>query len=217
MKIVELNKTAKSGDIITFGSYPQLANGKDRTPIKWQVLKNTGNEMFILSDYLLDCKRYYKEFVDITWRDSDLRKWLNEDFYQTAFHDSEKRFIKTTLCTDNGEGTPNTEDNVFLLSVNELRSLSDILGKDLRHAVGTEFAKVKKSDGCRLYVYNLKDDRNYKIENDQKHGYSWWWLRTQLGSSSRAAFVGTLASIRSYGRVNLPYYGVRPALVLDLI
>lgn len=162
-----------------------------------------------MSDYLLDCKRYYKDFTDITWRDSDLRKWLNDEFYNTAFDDSEKRFLKPTLCSENGEGTPDTNDKVFLLSVNELRSLSDTLGKDLRRAVGTEFAKVKKADGCRLYTYNLKDERNYKIENGQKFGYSWWWLRTQLGNSSRAAFVGTLASIRSYGRVNLPYYSVR--------
>lgn len=206
----------KPGDVIAFGSYWQTSDGKDKTAIKWRVLQNTGRELIILSEYLLDCKRYYKEFTDITWRDSDLRKWLNDEFYNTAFDDSEKRFLKTTLCSDNGEGTPDTNDKVFLLSVNELKTLSDTLGKDLRRAVGTEFAKVKKADGCRLYTYNLKDERNYKIGNGQRIGYSWWWLRTQLGTLSRAAFVGTLASIRSYGRVNLPYYGVRPVIVLDL-
>jgi hypothetical protein len=65
-----------------------------------------------------------------------------------------------------------------------------------------------------LYVYDKSESDNYITENGKKLGCSWWWLRTQPGSSSRAAFVGTRASIRSYGRVNLKYYGVRPAIKL---
>ena len=97
-----------------------------------------------MSEYILDCKRYHGEYVDMTWRDCDLRKWLNEAFYNTAFNAAEKGVVKTTHCTDNGEGSPDTEDRVFLLGVAEVKRLTDLLGKDLRRAVGTEFAKVKK-------------------------------------------------------------------------
>jgi hypothetical protein len=208
--------SAKPGEFITFGRYPQMADGTDRTPIKWRVLENSSEELFILSEYLLDCKRYHGEYVDVSWRDSDVRTWLNDEFYNAAFNGAEKGYIKTARCTDNGEGSLDTEDKVFLLSVSEVKRLTDTLGKDLRRAVGTEFAKVKKADGCHLYVYDKSVNDNYITENGQTQGCSWWWLRTQLGEASRATFMGTRASIRSYGRVNLGYYGVRPALILNL-
>ena len=210
------HRNAEPGEIITFGVYPQTADGADSTPIRWRVLQNSGSDLFLLSEYILDCKRYHGEYVDITWRDCDLRRWLNDAFYHAAFNAAEQAFVKTTLCTDNGEGSPDTDDKVFLLGVAEVKRLTDILGKDLRRAVGTEFAKVKQADGCHLYVYDKSVDDDYIIKNGQKHGCSWWWLRTQGNSSSRATFIGTRASIRSYCRVNRVNYGVRPALVLNL-
>ena len=176
-------------------------------------------ELFILSEYILDCKRYHGEYADITWRDCDLRKWLNNEFYNAAFNAAEKGFVRITHCTDNGEGGPDTEDKVFLLGVAEVKSLTDMHGMDTsdtkRRSIGTEFAKAKKADGCHLYVYDKSVNDDYITENGQKHGCSWWWLRTQGSSSSRAFFIGTRASVRSYCRVNRVSYGVRPALKLD--
>jgi Family of unknown function (DUF6273) len=142
-----------------------------------------------------------------------LRKWLNDEFYNLVFNYAEEKLIKTTCCEDNGESSPNTEDKIFLLGATEVRSLTD---NHHRRAVGTEFARVNKPDGCKLYVYDKSRDDDYLTENGIKKGCSWWWLRTQLGESSRAAFVGTRASVRSYCRVNRTSYGVRPALKLDL-
>lgn len=214
-ELVHRLASAKPGDLITFGMYPQTADGADRTPIRWRVLQNFGKELFILSEYILDCKRYHGAFTDITWRDCDLRQWLNDAFYHAAFRATEKKLVATTLCTDNGKDSPDTEDKVFLLGVAEVKELTDVLGKKVRRAVGTEFAKVKKADGCYLYVYDKSVADNYVIESGKKYGCSWWWLRTQLGGSSRATFIGTRASIRSYGRVSLRFYGVRPAVKLN--
>jgi len=215
-------RSAKPGDIITFGSYPHTAVGTDKTPIQWLVLQNSGSELFLLSRYILDCKRYHGksaditwyDSVDITWRDCDLRQWLNEEFYHTAFTSADKAFIKTAHCTDNGEGCPDTEDNVFLLSVNEIKDASDQLGKDLRRAVGTDFAKTKKQDGCSLYVYDKTNKDNYIMDNGEESGCSWWWLRTQGNKPSRAFFIGTGGSIRSYANVSTARDGVRPAIKL---
>lgn len=207
-------RDARPGEMIAFGAYPQRADGTDRTPIHWRVLQNSGGELFILSEYILDCKRYHGEYADVTWRDCDVRQWLNGEFYSAAFDAAEQALIKTTHCTDNGEGSPATWDKVFLLSVAEVKRLTDTLGKDFRRAVGTDFAKVKKADGCHLYVMDKRVDADYITENGQKHGCSWWWLRTQGSSPSRAFFVGTRASLRGYARVNLARDGVRPALNL---
>lgn len=225
MKIIECNRNAKPGEIITFGNYPQNADGADVIPIKWRVLQNSGSELFILSEYILDCKRYHgksvdikwRDCVDITWHDCDLRKWLNDEFYNIAFTATEKEFIKTTHCTDNGEGSPDTEDKVFLLSVNEIKDVSDKHGKDLRRAVGTDFAKTKKPDGCSLYIYDKTNKDNYIIRSGEEVGCSWWWLRTQGNKPNRACFIGTNCSIRSYGNNSIAVYGVRPALKINLI
>jgi hypothetical protein len=186
------------------------------------VLHNSGSELFVLSATILDCKRYHGEFVDITWRDCDLRQWLNDAFYHAAFSAAEKGIVKAARCTDNGEGSPDTEDKVFLLSVAEVKELTDLLGKDFRRARGTEFAKIKKADGCHLYVMDKNVDTDYISEGGERYGCSWWWLRNQGGlkdkgnDPSRAVFIGTRASIRHYARVDLGRYGVRPALKLDL-
>ncbi|MBZ0277265.1 MAG: DUF6273 domain-containing protein [Anaerolineae bacterium] len=217
-----LHQSARPGDIITFGTYSQMAGDSDRTLIKWRVLQNTGSELLMLSEYILDCKRYHGEFVNITWRDCALRQWLNDTFYHVAFNAIERGFVKTTRCTDNGEGNPDTYDKVFLLSVAEVNSLTDMLGKDFRRARGTEFAKIEKADGCHLYVMDKNVEADYINEDGQKYGCSWWWLRNQGrlkdkgNDPSRAVFIGTRASVRHYARVDLTGYGVRPAVKLNL-
>ena len=222
---VRIYKNSKPGEIITFGAYPQWPDGKDRMPIKWRVLQNSGTELFILSEYILDCKRYHGksvditwyDCVDITWRDCDLRKWLNDEFYNTAFNSAERELIKTTHCADNGEGSPDTEDKVFLLSVNEIKDASDKHGKDLRRTIGTDFAKMKKPAGCYLYVYDKTNKDNYIDRDGEEAGCSWWWLRTQGNKPSRAFFVGTGCSIRSYANVSAARDGVRPALKINTL
>lgn len=84
-----------SMDTISFGSYPQTKNG-GKKPIKWIILEQKGGEILLLSKYILD--NYYDERYDgsgnkITWDNCTLRKWLNEEFYNTAFNDNEKKKI----------------------------------------------------------------------------------------------------------------------------
>jgi len=204
------------------GTYPQTAAGTDSTPIQWLVLENSGSELLVLSRYILDCRRYHNEFAATTWRDCDLRRWLNDEFYDAVFSAAEKRVVNTAHNTDNGEGSPDTDDKVFLLGVAAVNRISDTLGRGFRRARGTEFAKVEKSDGCHLYVMDKNVDADYITEGGTTYGCSWWWLRNQGrlkdrgNDPSRAAFVGTRASIRYYARVDLNRDGVRPAMRIDL-
>jgi len=203
--------------------YPQTADGTDKTPIEWRVLQNSDGELFLLSNYILDCKRYHYENVATTWRDCDLRKWLNDEIYDTAFTAREKEYIQTTVCTDNGEDKPDTKDKVFLLSVAEIEAFTDPGDGDnttiRRRTIGTEFAKVKKPDGCSLYVYDKGVEKDYIVENGQKYGCSWWWTRSQLQTEhpSRATFIGARSNIKRYGQVALTRgTGVRPALKISI-
>ena len=62
----------KKGDIIKFGNYPQDSNGSI-SPIEWLVLDVKENESLLISRYGLDCRQYNREWVGITWEDSNLR------------------------------------------------------------------------------------------------------------------------------------------------
>jgi hypothetical protein len=214
---------AQRGDVIEFGTYPQTADGNDSSPIQWRVLETSPDVVFVLSEFIIDCKRYHNKFEETTWRDSDIRKWLNTELYRAAFNTAEMDAIKLTRCSDNGEGSPDTEDRIFLLSVAEVRALTAVKddgGAVIRRTVGTNFAKAPKPDGCRLYVYDKGVQADYRAVNGLKLGCSWWWTRTQLqianGRSSRAAFIGARSNVKSYGRVDIRHYGVRPAMKLDL-
>ncbi len=49
------DRNFKPGEIITFGTYSQSKDGKE-LPIEWRVLHNSGSELFVLSEYILECR-----------------------------------------------------------------------------------------------------------------------------------------------------------------
>ena len=195
------NPDYKIGETIEFGNYPQDKDGTEK-PIEWIVMKNEGNQVLLLSKYVLDAKPYNKEWEDVTWETSDIRQWLNNEFYTTAFNKAEKAKIQTSLIKneDNSKygtnGGNDTEDKVFLLSEKETETLFS--NKEERIAKATEYAT--KSG---VYV------------NEEKA--AWWWLRSPGDNSKNAAEVWNYGWVgRSGDDVDCSNDGVRPALHLNL-
>ena len=197
------NPDYKIGETIEFGNYPQDKDGTEK-PIEWIVMKNEGNQILLLSKYVLDAKPYNKEWEDVTvtWETSDIRKWLNNEFYTTAFNKTEKAKIQTSLIKneDNLEygtsGGNDTEDKVFLLSEKEAETLFS--NEEERMAKATEYAQ-------KSGVYGEKEKG------------VWWWLRSPGSDCDSAAEVyydGWVYRDGSY--VIISGGGVRPALYLNL-
>ena len=191
----------KVGKTIEFGNYPQDKDGTEK-PIEWIVMKKEGNQVLLLSKYVLDAKPYNKEWEDVTWETSDIRQWLNNEFYTTAFNKAEKAKIQTSLIKneDNSKygtnGGNDTEDKVFLLSEKETETLFS--NKEERIAKATEYAT--KSG---VYV------------NEEKAAC--WWLRSPGNKGYIAAEVNHYGWVDRYGDyVDYSYDGVRPALHLNL-
>lgn len=202
-----------------FGRYPQDRDGQI-LPISWLVLKETVDSLLLLSERILDCKRYHGTTADIKWRDCvdtswqycDLRSWLVGVFCETAFNADEKSVMLPALACPGTDECSFADDMITLMGADEARFHSASLGKGILKALGTEYAGLSKPDGCSLYVYDKGVAENYIDVDGLKKGCSWWWLRTEGNKPSRAYFVGTGGSIRSYANVSVSRPGVRPMI-----
>ena len=196
-----VKKQYKVGDTVLLGRYPQDEDGGVK-PIEWTVMKIEKNKMLLFSKYVLDTQQYNKKFEEATWETSDIRRWLNSDFYTTAFNDIEQSKIANTLVRtkNNPEygtaGGNDTEDKVFLLSIEEAESF--FINDGERKAKTTKYAEKAGV---------LMDDERY----------AWWWLRSPGYDGSNAAVVNNNGWVYRVGIIVIhDDDGVRPALWLNL-
>ena len=196
-------KNIKVGSHINFGAYEQdnnTSNGKE--DVEWLVLEIKDGKALVISKYALDCKQYNTSYTDVTWETSTLRKWLNNDFLNSAFSADEKAMIPTvTVSADkNPEYSTNpgnaTQDQVFLLSI-------------------TEANKYFSSDSARQCKPTDYAVANGAWESDS--GNCWWWVRSPGNYQNYAAFVDYDGDVLANGfGVAVDYGAVRPALWIDL-
>ncbi len=112
-------------------------------PIKWKILSNDGEKLFLFADNILDVQF----FMSAEWENSPLRRWLNYDgkvdsqlpkeyknkgFMCFAFSEEEQSRILTTHVIQDAnpyftasDGSPliggnDTEDKLFFLSYSEI-------------------------------------------------------------------------------------------------
>lgn len=107
---------------VDYGMYFQDSFDEKRS-ISWSIIAQSDNAVLLLSDSCLDVKPFSKANSVRTkndWQKSDLRKWLNESFYNDAFTKEEQdRIINVKYSVDGEKLT----DKVFLLSSDEIASL----------------------------------------------------------------------------------------------
>lgn len=195
------------GDYITFGHYEQdndTANGAEG--IAWLVLDIKDGKALLISKYALDAQPYDEEGGDVTWERCTLRTWLNNNFYNTAFSETEKAQIKTTtvLADPNPTYTTyagyDTNDNVFLLSTKEASNYFSSNGK--RQCQPTAYAKAQG-------VVTATDSSNYGNCN--------WWLRTPGKYHFDASYIYIAGFAVDPGYiVSASKIGIRPAIWIDL-
>lgn len=162
-------------------------------PIKWRVLKVSGNDAFLMADQNLDLRKYHDTELEsihqpaADWENCDLRAWLNgsgaSDFLSVAFSAAEQEAIKVTNVKNepnpwsNISSGADTQDQVYLLSVQEALTnaygfSADPAEKLTRRSSNTNYA----ADGG-----TIKSDQGYN------QGY---WLRSSGAKEHRPAYVG---------------------------
>lgn len=99
--------------VITLGTW----EGK---PIEWIVLKEEKFGTLVISkEKLFNCKFNNNRSDSNRWKDSLLRKYVNEEFFKKAFTEEEKKKIVNVYLSD----PDGTKDNVFVLSKIESENL----------------------------------------------------------------------------------------------
>ena len=190
----ELIKNANVGDYVEFGRYPQTAEGEVR-PVEWQVLARENNKALVISRYVLDARRFDPESND--WSESEIRRWLNGEFYNSTFSGEEKvRIISFFSGEENAHIISFNEDNVFLLSREEAEKY-----------FADEVARKCKPTAYAMAKGALKiDDFSFS-----------WCLRSPVPDLSDCVYyVSNDGDIDDFGFVSSNDGSVRPALWINL-
>lgn len=219
----EFPNTLNIGDSITFGTYEQdnnFSNGSEA--LVWKVLEIQDGQALLITENIIEVDRYAQsdsmlegmEESGLNWKTSYLRQSLNESFLSKAFTTEEaEKIVTSSVSTNDAYGTYTTNDQVFLLSKNEVKKYFS--STSAMAAKPTAYAKSKMN----------RDDAV------SKKGYCTWWLRDMseiYKETSAYNFMEGTYNIAYYikydegiandnGMVGFnDHFGIRPALRIQL-
>ena len=129
-------KDAEIGDIVQMGTYEQDGDAETEDPICWDVLDKDGDAVLLISHDVIAYQRFSDSRKCVIWEDSEIRTWLNQEFYAEAFVEEEQASIRETTLENLStvgfaahvdpsgdvqvrESRPDTKDKIFLLSWKE--------------------------------------------------------------------------------------------------
>jgi hypothetical protein len=195
-------------------------------PIEWDILIDFSGKALIITNILLDSQDYYTNSsyepfshnggtgYANNYELSNIRKWLNDNFYNTAFNELQKSLIETTkvdnsaasTVNNNGPSTANwsnkyacnnTNDKMFLLSYREATTYYKTSTDS--QAKGSDYAKCQG-----LYVYSSNENSS-------------WWLRSSSSVNAYYAYRVTHGGMLNSPKVYCTDCGVRPACWITLL
>ena len=221
------------GKCVLFGTY-KTRNADDRDDISWIVLQEDNEKLLLLSKYVIDVMSFHDIDEETTWERCSLRRWLNWDFYDTAFSEAEqasilqvrnsnhdifevKKVVAIDMSTDRHQMWRNiripttlksldTLDKVFLLSVDEAKQYKTVLGQLLVEP--TPYA-MQKCYSAQCEPGALPDSEFHKTAIDY---FEKWWLRTRGSLSDSAYYAGLGISSWPVCSDKSVLLGVRPAI-----
>jgi len=184
-------------------------------PIKWRILTEESGKAFILCDSVITSMSW--DETSNSYPGSDIRAWLNDQFYNTAFTELQQGVINITTVDNSAESTlisspfdqENTNDKVFLLSLDEATNSEYGLGTD------NDMVRQMKPSDYALAVSTSID----------QNGYSRWWTRSRYYGDVNNCheLVSTIAPSGNWSysdfnkyRVYDTYIGIVPAMWITL-
>ena len=239
----EETPSAAVGDIIPFGGYD------------WLVLDVQGDRALIITEDIIALRQYHafdeinwdtfwtNPFeLSITWAESDIRQYLNDEFFNRFSAADMAQIMETTVVNNDNPwfgtaGGEDTTDRIFLLSLEEVLQYFGDSGQ-IQHGPTESPLPPYAPDGAIAWEPGISDEYNEAriarigAEADLTDS-SWlntgdailWWLRSPGHRTDTAVSVsrdGDLlvvgVDVKVEGSDWSPAnHGVRPALWLNLI
>lgn len=192
MLIAERNALRRTevGKVVKFGTYEtddKFYNGKET--MEWVVLAVDEHSVTLISKEAIEAKCFSEDNVT-SWKQSDIREWLNDDFIKLAFNESERDLLKE-VDLDNTNGN-DTKDQVYLLSADEFykyRYDANLFECNTTIAARNNGVATGKGRSCQ------------------------WWLRTTTTDGKSAYMVDIYGKISNVD-LDDDEIGVRPVIVV---
>lgn len=206
--------------------------------IKWRVLTLQNKKALLLSDKIIEKRKYKRTSTIVTWETSSLREYLNSEFLN-RFSIKERGMISKTKVKNSNNpwykssGGNDTYDKIFILSIEEVveyfgnSGLLEQCPKSISNLSMDIYQGDWVEDGNLSDIYNSN-----RKALDNTNEYSTWWLRSPGLSVRPNEETGNVVYIDESGIIHFAGYnsafgsmdqviekfgcGIRPALWLNI-
>lgn len=232
---------ADVGDVIQLGHMEQ--DGDETTsaePLYWDVLDKKDNKILVISHYVI-CRHQFSETKENEiWEESDLRKYLNGQFYDETFDEEEKNKIVdsvisnpsikqylVTLEKDEWTGIlddmPDTTDKLFALSWEEVIQYYQPEIKINECGIKYYASDILLAKPTYVVLIEDYEQRQKKVEELTGHGdgiYKTegvaWLSRSQGIFEESVLYVDHKGNIGGTSPSSTSDCGVRPAMWIEV-
>ena len=186
-------------------------------PIVWKILSSKSGQYYVASEKALDATMFYsstigrsiggKTVYPSNYEHSDIRTWLNDNFFNSAFKFNNSYVqltnVDNSASTTNSNSNPytcnNTSDKVFLPSYKDYANHDYGFNYDYQRAtITSDFARAR---GAMLNTYSVSF-KNYSVN----------WTRSPYSENPLYVYYTNSDGGFLVSEVNKSYYGVRPAI-----
>lgn len=201
---------AEIGDLVCLGNYDTYPYNEETEPLYWRVIDKKDGKILILCDKLIDSFSFnynpnLSNLNQVTWENSSLREFLNNEFLDMMFTEEEKALVQTSINENKAaneklleqwgsfedqdgipyseqtyqvkEDDPDTEDKVFLLSYQEVLKYFGEPTEEYEGNGGYPYTIMKANPKWKALVTKTVDENKIGYyEFDTRYGA--WMTRT---------------------------------------
>ena len=238
---------AEVGDLVCIGSYDTFPYNEETEPLFWRVLDKQDGKLLILCDKLIDSYAFNTDPTQqiddsVTWENSSVREFLNNDFLDKMFTDEEKALIQTAHVEnkqandklleqwgswEDRDGKPyswqtkqergddpDTEDKVFLLSYQEILKYFGEPTEDYDGDGGYPFDAMKANPKWKALVTQTVD---YNAIGYYDHeNYCGAWMTRTLSSSNGTMITYITSEGEVFNNYTFDPMFIRPAMWVSI-
>ncbi len=216
---IDLLKEASVGDRVYFGEWYLDYEKREMEPMPWLVMDKEGDHILLVSEYVMNSDTYHFSEDVSQWKDSELCRLLNYDFYTYGLKEKERKL----LCGKKGAGNENwdisdREAYTYYIHRTEEEAYEDILVKN-------DLIFLLTRDDVLRYMPKPHQRVAETTKAARDEGLTWtkngyvapWWLADIAKNGTNAMYVDIYGNIHDEGK---SFYktqmGVRPAVWLKL-